>query len=61
VIPIQYGIIGNVSVTPVSTTGVDASLLTYVCLLFAFGIAAVPAFMRLAHIASNERKTEPDL
>jgi len=47
-IPIQYGLIGNLSVTPVSTTGIDAAFVIYVCTALLFGAVAIPAFRRLA-------------
>jgi membrane protease YdiL (CAAX protease family) len=48
VIPIQYGLIGHVSVSPVWRTGMDSAFITYVVLIVIFGILAVPAFRRLA-------------
>ena len=51
-IPIQYGLIGHVSVVPVWESGIDSALITYLVLIVAFGLAAVPAFRRLASVTS---------
>src|SRR5260370_33249639 len=48
VIPIQYGVIGHLSVAPVWKTGMDPAFITSVVLIVTFGILAVPAFRRLA-------------
>src|SRR6202035_3171064 len=51
VIPIQYGLVGPPAVAPISSQGMDSSFLVCVGLLVAFGLAAVPAFVRLAQVA----------
>jgi membrane protease YdiL (CAAX protease family) len=54
VIPIQYGIIGNLSVSSVWKHGVDASFLMVLGTVVGFGLAAVPAFAKLAAVAAAE-------
>jgi membrane protease YdiL (CAAX protease family) len=56
VIPIQYGLILTVPASSVLKTGVDASFLVEVALTVACGIAAVPAFRKLAVVAREARK-----
>ena len=51
-IPIQYGLIGHVSVVPVWKSGIDSAFVTYLVLIVAFGLLAVPAFRRLATATS---------
>jgi membrane protease YdiL (CAAX protease family) len=51
-IPVQYGLIGNIPVSPVWRTGVDAAFVTCLAIVLVFGLAAVPAFRRLAAEAS---------
>jgi membrane protease YdiL (CAAX protease family) len=53
VIPIQYGLIGTVPVSSVLKTGVDSSFLAEVALILVFGIAALPAFRKLAVVARD--------
>jgi membrane protease YdiL (CAAX protease family) len=55
VIPIQYGVIGHLSVSPVWKTGMDSAFITSAVLIVIFGILAVPAFRRLATITEAER------
>jgi membrane protease YdiL (CAAX protease family) len=55
VIPIQYGLIGHVSVSPVWRTGMDSAFIAYVVLIVIFGILAVPAFRRLANVTKALR------
>ena len=55
VIPIQYGLIGHVSVSPVWKTGMDSAFITSVVLIVTFGILAVPAFRRLANVTKALR------
>jgi membrane protease YdiL (CAAX protease family) len=55
VIPIQYGIVGSLPVSPVWKTGVDASFVTFVALTLIFGIASVPAFRRLAAVTRDQQ------
>jgi membrane protease YdiL (CAAX protease family) len=52
-IPIQYGLIGHVSVVPVWKSGIDSAFVTYVVVIVAFGLLAVPAFRRLARVTSQ--------
>jgi len=54
VIPIQYGVIGHLSVSPVWKTGMDSAFITSVVVIVIFGILAVPAFRRLATITEAE-------
>ena len=54
VIPIQYGVVGSLPVSPVWKTGVDASFVTFVALTLIFGIASVPAFRRLAAVTRGQ-------
>lgn len=49
VIPIQYGLVGNLSVAPVWRTGVDKAFVFYITSVVLFGAAAIPAFRQLAH------------
>jgi membrane protease YdiL (CAAX protease family) len=51
-IPIQYGLIGHVSVVPVWESGIDSAFVTYLVLIVVFGLLAVPAFRRLATATS---------
>lgn len=53
VIPIQYGLIGRVPTSSVLKTGVDSSFLVEVMIVVVFGVAAVPAFRKLAVIAHH--------
>ncbi len=50
VIPIQFGVVGHFSVSPVWQSGIDSEFVIYVLIVVTFGIAAVPAFRRLAAI-----------
>lgn len=56
VIPIQYGLIGHLSVSPVWKTGIDSAFIAYVVLIVTFGILAVPAFRHLATVTETERR-----
>jgi membrane protease YdiL (CAAX protease family) len=51
VIPVVYGFIGTLPISPVLKTGVDSSFLTQIVLTLVFGILAVPAFRKLAVVA----------
>jgi membrane protease YdiL (CAAX protease family) len=51
VIPVQYGLVGRLPASSVLKTGVDASFLLEIAVLLVFGIAAVPAFGKLAEVA----------
>ena len=51
-IPLQYGLIGNLHAEPVWRTGVDAAFLACLAVVVVFGLAAVPAFRRLAAICA---------
>jgi membrane protease YdiL (CAAX protease family) len=51
-IPIQYGLIGHLSVVPVWESGIDSVFVTYLVLIVAFALLAVPAFRRLISVAS---------
>jgi hypothetical protein len=53
VIPVQYGLIGKVPVSLVLKTGVDSSFLVEVAIILVFGVAAVPAFRKLAVVARH--------
>jgi membrane protease YdiL (CAAX protease family) len=55
VIPIQYGLIGHLSVSPVWRTGMDSAFITYIVLIGVFGILAVPAFRHLATVTNAHR------
>ena len=55
VIPIQYGVVGHLSVSPVWKTGMDSAFITSVMLIVTFGILAVPAFRRLSTITEALR------
>jgi len=48
VIPIQYGLMGSLSVAPVWRTGIDTAFVIYIVVAVLFGAAAIPAFRRLA-------------
>jgi len=60
VIPIQYGIVGDANVSALPADGVDAALLTCVGVLVIFGLASVPAFLRLRLEASRLRLATPE-
>jgi membrane protease YdiL (CAAX protease family) len=60
VIPVQYGLIGSLSVAPIWKTGLDASFVLYVCIAVLFGLAAVPPFRRLAALGHELRLRNPD-
>lgn len=48
VIPILYGLVGTLSVVPISQTGFDSQFGICLALMTLFAFAAVPAFKRLA-------------
>jgi membrane protease YdiL (CAAX protease family) len=54
VIPIQYGVIGHLSVSPVWKTGIDSAFIAYVVIIVTFGILAVPAFRHLATVTETK-------
>jgi predicted Abi (CAAX) family protease len=54
VIPIQYGLIGNPSVSSVWKNGIDSSFLLLIGVVVGFALAAVPAFVKLATVTSRE-------
>ena len=54
VLPIQYGVFGNPSVSSIWRTGIDSSFLALVGLGASFGLAAVPVFMHLGTVARSE-------
>lgn len=56
VIPIQYGLIGHLSVSPVWRTGIDRAFIIYVVLVVIFGLLAVPTFRRLANVTAAFRR-----
>jgi membrane protease YdiL (CAAX protease family) len=60
VIPIMYGLVGSVSVTPISQTGFDTELAICLTLTLCFALAAVFPFRRLATI-SWRSKTDKQL
>jgi len=49
-IPLQYGLIGRMTTAPVWKTGPDSAFLTCLAVTLVFGLAAVPAFRRLAAV-----------
>jgi len=51
IIPVQYGLIGKIPVGVVWETGADPAFITSLAVFLACGVAAVPAFRRLATIA----------
>lgn len=53
-IPLQYGLIGNLHAEPVWRTGVDPAFLACLAGVVIFGLAAVPAFRRLAAVVRGE-------
>jgi membrane protease YdiL (CAAX protease family) len=53
VIPVQYGLIGHPSVASVWKEGTDSSFWILVGLAIVFGLAAIPAFMKLATVSAN--------
>lgn len=53
VIPVQYGLMGKVPISSVLKTGVDSSFLIEVAIVLVFGVAAVPAFRKLAVVARH--------
>jgi membrane protease YdiL (CAAX protease family) len=58
VIPIQYGLVGNPSVASVWTVGTDLSFWILVAMAVIFGLAAVPAFRKLARVSTRIRNPE---
>lgn len=60
VIPVQYGLLGNLSVAPVWRTGVDGSFIVYVCIAIFAGLAAVQPFRRLACLTHELHSRNPD-
>ena len=54
VIPLQYGMLGSLAFSSVWKTGPDTSFFVAAAVFVGFGLAAVPAFRRLARI-SGER------
>jgi membrane protease YdiL (CAAX protease family) len=57
VIPIQYGVLGNVSVSSVWKEGIDGSFLTFAAMAIIFLLAATPAFIKLAAIVNSENSS----
>jgi membrane protease YdiL (CAAX protease family) len=55
VIPILYGLVGSLSVTPISQTGLDRQFLVCLALMIIFAIAAVPTFRSLAAASAAQR------
>ncbi|HEY0555710.1 MAG TPA: CPBP family intramembrane glutamic endopeptidase [Thermoanaerobaculia bacterium] len=51
-IPLQYGLIGNLHAEPVWRTGLDPAFLACLAVVLVFGLAAVPAFRRLAAVCA---------
>ncbi len=49
-IPLQYGLIGNLRAEPIWSTGVDSAFLACLAITLIFGLAAVPAFRRLTTV-----------
>lgn len=57
VLPVQYGVLMNLSVAPVWKTGMDSAFVIYVSVTVLFGLAAIPAFRRLATIPRAEHRS----
>src|SRR4029077_7477207 len=55
VIPMLYGLVGSLSVTPLSQTGIDKQFLICIALMVIFGVAAIPAYKRLAAASAATR------
>ena len=55
VIPILYGLVGSLSVTPLSRTGIDKQFLICIVLMVIFGAAAIPAYKHLAAASAATR------
>ena len=55
VIPIQFGAIGHLSVTPIWQSGIDAEFVAYLVIVITFGLLAVPAFLHLAGVTKPGR------
>jgi membrane protease YdiL (CAAX protease family) len=53
-IPLQYGLLGNLHAEPIWRTGVDSPFLACLAITLIFGLAAVPAFRRLATVVRGE-------
>jgi len=51
VVPVTYGLVGSFSVSPVWETGFDRNFIIYLAVMLIFGVAAVAAFVRLAHLS----------
>lgn len=58
VIPIQFGVIGHLSVAPVWKTGMDREFMIYLVIVVTFGLLSIPAFARLAAITAAARRTD---
>jgi len=58
IIPVQYGLIGNPSVASVWTEGTDPSFWILVGVGILFGLAAAPAFMKLATVSQPRRNRD---
>src|SRR5260370_7502113 len=62
VIPVQYGLIGNLSVAPIWKTGLDASFVLYVCIAVLFVLPAGLPFVLpppLHHIPPTPHPAAP--
>jgi membrane protease YdiL (CAAX protease family) len=55
-IPLQYGLIGNLKADPIWETGADFAFVTCLAVVLIFGLAAVPAFRRLASVVREEAR-----
>ncbi len=55
VIPILYGLVGSLSVAPLSQTGIDKQFLICIVLMVIFGAAAIPAYKHLAAASAATR------
>jgi membrane protease YdiL (CAAX protease family) len=56
VIPVQYGLIGAIPMSAVLRTGIDVSFLIELVVMLVFGIAAIPAFRKLARVAARDER-----
>jgi len=55
VIPVQYGLLGSIPVSPVLKTGIDSSFIVEIIVILLFGIASVPAFRKLRAVAEQKK------
>jgi membrane protease YdiL (CAAX protease family) len=58
VIPVQYGVIGAIPVSPIRTTGIDTSFIVEVVVVLLFAVVSIPAFMKLRSISGKKITAE---